>query len=396
VSSAPLFPRSRPPLTPSAAGALAALSCFAYSLDDRGAGAGESLPSTTPAAPVARPSNGAAPPIVGVAFVYSDYLPEAGWTFAHDQARKKIQADFQGTIGVTWVQDVPTDKDADRILRTLAKRRNLLIFETTPGFQSPMLKAAKEHPKVRFEHVAGSKTTTNLRTYDSRTYEGAYLAGVIAGGMTKTNKLGVVASVPTPDVVCEIDSFTLGAQSVNPNVATQVVWVNRRSDPPKEAEGAQALLASGVDVLMQTTDSKAVLQAAEKAGKFAFGWQSDMSKFVPKAHLGSVVIDWTPYYRKAVSEALAGTWKPRQTWWGVKEGAIDLASVSSLVPASLRQTMETAKQGLRDGTFAIWKGPIVDQAGKPVLKPNQVAKDEFLRRINFYVKGVTGSLPKEP
>ena len=158
----------------------------------------------------------------------------------------------------------------------------------------PMLKVAATTKDVKFEHATGYKTAPNLRTYDSRTYEGAYMAGVIAGGMTKTNTLGVVASIPIPEVIRNIDSFTLGAQSVNPKVTTRVVWVNKWFDPPKESEGAQALMNDGADVLMQNTDSSAVLQTAEKAGKHGFGWDSDMSKYGPHAHLGSAVINWAP------------------------------------------------------------------------------------------------------
>ena len=202
----------------------------------------------------------------------------------------------------------------------------------------PMLKVAATSKDVKFEHATGYKTAPNLRTYDSRTYEGAYMAGVIAGGMTKTNTLGVVASIPIPEVIRNIDSFTLGAQSVNPKVTTRVVWVNKWFDPPKESEGALALMNDGADVLMQNTDSSAVLQAAEKAGKYAFGWDSDMSKYGPTAHLGSAVINWAPYYKKATKDALDGTWKTGQVWWGVKEGAIDLVSVSPKVPAAVKKS----------------------------------------------------------
>jgi basic membrane protein A len=140
---------------------------------------------------------------------------------------------------------------------------------------------------VKFEHATGYKTAENMRTYDSRTYEGAYMAGVIAGKMTKTNTLGVVGSIPIPEVIRNINSFTLGAQSVNPKVKTKVVWVNEWFNPPKETEAATALINGGADVLMQNTDSSAVLQTAEKMGKRAFGWDSDMTAYGPKAHLGS-------------------------------------------------------------------------------------------------------------
>jgi simple sugar transport system substrate-binding protein len=259
-----------------------------------------------------------------------------------------------------------------------------------------MLKVAADAKDVKFEHATGYKTAANLRTYDSRTYEGAYMVGVIAGGMTKSNTLGVVASIPIPEVIRNINAFTLGAQSVNPAVTTRVVWVNKWFDPPKEAEAAQALINDGADVLMQNTDSSAVLQTAEKAGKFGFGWDSDMSKFGPHAHLASAVIDWSPYYRKAVKDVLEGTWKTAQTWWGVKEGAIDVVAVSDNVPAPVKDKLAAAKKGLADGTFAIWKGPLADQAGKEVVAANQVADDDFLHAINFYVKGVQGKLPSSP
>ena len=111
------------------------------------------------------------------------------------------------------------------------------------------------------------------------------MAGVVAGGMTKTNTLGVVGSVPIPEVIRNIDSFTMGAQSVNPKIKTKVVWVNEWFNPPKETEAAQSLINGGADVLMQNTDSSAVLQTAGKAGKYAFGWDSDMTAYAPNAHL---------------------------------------------------------------------------------------------------------------
>src|SRR5207237_5423667 len=196
------------------------------------------------------------------------------------------------------------------------------------------------------------------------------MAGVIAGGMTKSNTLGVVGSIPIPEVIRNINSFTMGALSVNPNVKTKVVWVNEWFNPPKEGEAAQSLLNGGADVLFQNTDSSAVLQTAEKAGKYAFGWDSDMTAYGPKAHLASAIINWAPYYIKTTREVLDGTWKtsPTKIWWGVKEGAIDLVGVSDKVPAELKAKAEKAKAGLKDGSLAIWKGPVVTNEGKEVLK----------------------------
>jgi basic membrane protein A len=352
----------------------------------------EAPPEPTPA-PAPPPAAAPAPAALKIAFAYVGPVGDAGWTFAHDKARKAVEAEFGAKVATSFVENVPEAADAERVLRDMVAQGNKLIFGTTFGYMEPMLRVAADAKDVKFEHATGYKTAANLRTYDSRTYEGAYMAGVVAGGMTKSHVLGVVASIPIPEVIRNIDSFTLGAQSVDPKVETRVVWVNKWFDPPKEAEGAQALINDGADVLMQNTDSSAVLQTAEKAGKHGFGWDSDMSKYGPHAHLGSAVIDWSPYYKKAVKDVLDGAWKTEQTWWGVKEGAIDLVSLSPAVPDAIKQKLDGVKKGLKDGTFAIWKGPVMDQSGKPLLKAGETADDKFLHGINFYVKGVKGKPP---
>ncbi|MCX7250207.1 MAG: BMP family ABC transporter substrate-binding protein [Burkholderiales bacterium] len=345
-------------------------------------------------APVAAPAPAPAKPEpLKVAFAYVGPVGDGGWSFAHDNARKAVEAEFGDKIQTSFVESVPEGADAERVFRDLASQGNKIVFGTSFGYMEPMIKVAADFKDVKFEHATGYKTAENLRTYDSRTYEGAYMAGVIAGGMTKSNTLGVVASVPIPEVIRNINSFTLGAQSVNPKVKTRVVWVNNWFDPPKETEAATSLINGGADVLMQNTDSSAVLQTAEKLGKRGFGWDSDMTAYGPKAHLGSSVINWGPYYKKTVADALAGSWSTGKAWWGVKEGAIDLVSIADDVPAELKQKVETVKAGLKDGSFAIWKGPIKDQAGKELLAKDVVADDAFLGGIKFYVKGVEGKLP---
>jgi simple sugar transport system substrate-binding protein len=220
------------------------------------------------------------------------------------------------------------------------------------------------------------------------------MAGVIAGQMTKTNVLGVVGSIPIPEVIRNINSYTLGALSVNPKIKTKVVWVNEWFNPPKETEAAQALFNGGADILLQNTDSPAVLQTAEKNGKFGFGWDSDMKAYGPKAHLASVVQDWGPYYIKTVKDVMDGKWEGNGgVWWGVKEGSIDMRSIGDMVPANVRESMEKVKAGLKDGSFHIWKGPIMSNDGKEVLAKDTVADDKFLRNITFYVKGVEGKVP---
>ncbi|MEX8494709.1 BMP family ABC transporter substrate-binding protein, partial [Sphaerotilus sp.] len=347
------------------------------------------------AAPASAPAAEAPkkPEPLKVAFAYVGPVGDAGWTFAHDSARKAVEAEFGDKIVTSFVENVPESADAERVMRDLVGQGNKLVFGTTFGYMEPMLKVAADTPDVKFEHATGYKSAPNMRTYDSRTYEGAYMAGVIAGSMTKSNTLGVVGSIPIPEVIRNINSFTLGAQSVNPKIKTKVVWVNKWFDPPKEGEGAGSLISGGADVLFQNTDSSAVLQKAEEKGKFAFGWDSDMSKFGPNAHLASSVINWAPYYKKAIKDTLDGTWTTGGVWWGVKEGAIDIVSISDKVPAEVKDKLAKVKAGLTDGSFVIWKGPIVGQDGKEILKKDAVADDKFMSGINFYVKGVEGKVP---
>jgi len=345
------------------------------------------------AAPAAAPAVAAKAEPLKIAFAYVGPVGDGGWTFAHDNARKALEKEFGDKIQTSFVENVPESADAERVIRDMAGQGNKLIFGTTFGYMETMLKVAPDFKDVKFEHATGYKSAENMRTYDSRTYEGAYMAGLIAGKMSKTGTLGVVASVPIPEVIRNINSFTMGAQTSNPKIKTKVVWVNEWFNPPKETEAATSLINGGADVLFQNTDSPAVLKTAQDKGKRAFGWDSDMTAYGPKAHLASAIINWTPYYMKATKDALEGTWKTGGVWWGVKEGAIDIVSIAEDVPADTKAKVDAVRAGLKDGSFAIWKGPLVDNTGKTLLKKDEVADDKFLSGVNFYVKGVEGKVP---
>jgi basic membrane protein A len=354
-----------------------------------GCGKKEAPPPPVPAAAAPAP----APAPLKAAFIYVGPVGDAGWSFAHDEGRKAALAKFTGKVETAFVEKVPEGPDAERVIRDLVAQGNKMIFATSFGYMDAMVKVAKDHPDVYFEHATGYKTTENLRVYEGKFYEGAYLAGIVAGKMTKSNVLGFVASFPIPEVLRNINAYTLGAQSVNPKVKTKVVWVNAWFDPPKETEAAQSLFNQGADVLLQNTDSTAVLQAAERNGKYAFGWDSDMSAFAPKAHLGSCVLKWGVYYEKAFSDALGKTWKPEVNKWGVKEGMTDFVKVADFVPEDVKKKVQEAKDGLAGGTVAVFKGPLVDGAGKELLAKDVVADDAWKGAINFYVKGVEGKVP---
>ncbi len=330
---------------------------------------------------------------VKVAFAYVGPVGTHGWTYAHELGRRAVQQKFGDKIVTSYVENVPENADGERVIRALASQGNTLIFGTTFGYMEPILKIAGDFPTRKFEHITGYKTAQNVRTYDSRNYESAYMAGVVAGSVTESNVLGFVGSIPIPEVIRNINSFTLGAQSVNSAVTTKVVWVGEWFNPPKETEAAQSLINAGADVLMQNTDSSAVLQTAEKNGKRAFGWDTDMSAFAPKAHLGSAVLNFAPYYIQSVQDLLNGTWKTSAKWWGVKEGAVDLVSLAPDLPSLIKKNVASIKSGLQSGSLKIWAGPLFDNIGRLQIARGMNADDRFLAGMKFYVKGVEGRVP---
>ena len=344
-------------------------------------------------APAAAPAAQAPAEKLKIGFMYVSPIGDGGWTFQHELGRKAIQEKFGDKVETSFVESVPESADAERVMRDMAGQGNKLIFATSFGYQEFVQKVAADLKDVKFEHATGYKNADNVATYDTKTFEGAYLAGIVAGGMTKTKTVGVVASVPIPEVVRNINSFVLGAQSVDPSIKAKVVWVNEWFAPPKESEAATSLINGGVDVLYQNTNSPAVLKTAEERGARAFGKDGDMSAFAPKAHLGSAVIDWTPYYSKVTQDTLDGQWQGGSFWWGVKEGAIDLVKIADDVPQDIKDKVAKARDGLKDGSFAVWTGPIKDNTGKEVLTAGQVGDLGFMTSINFFVNGVEGKVP---
>ncbi|CAN7436691.1 BMP family ABC transporter substrate-binding protein [Pseudoduganella sp. LjRoot289] len=329
-----------------------------------------------------------------VGFVYVGPVGDAGWTYAHDQGRLAMEKALGAKVKTTFVESVPEGADSERVIRKLAADGNKLIFTTSFGYMNPTEKVAKTFPKTVFMHATGFKSGKNMGTYESQLYEGAYLNGVIAGKMTKSKTLGVVASFPIPEVVRNINAFTLGAQSVNPGIKTKVIWVNSWYDPAKERQAAETLIAQGADVLNQNTDSPATLQAAQEKGVYAFGWDSDMSKFAPKAHLTAATNNWGEYYTETAKAVIAGSWKSGETRGGLKEGMVKMSPLNAAVPADAAKAFEEKKAAITAGKFHPFQGPIKDQSGAVKVAAGAVMPLKELLSLNYYVQGVEGSIPK--
>jgi len=342
----------------------------------------------------ALPARAADPPIKA-AFIYVDPVGDTGWSYQHDVARRELERVLGSQVKTTYVESVPATADAERVIRQLAVAGNQIIFTTSFGYMEPTLRVAKLFPKVKFEHATGYKTAANVVTYETRFYEGAYLLGVLAGKTTKSNTLGYVGSFPIPEVIRNIDAFTLGARSINPKAAVKVIWVDTWYDPGKERQAAEALIAQGADVLSQNTDSPAVVQVAEQRGIHAFGWDSDMSKYGPHSQLTANTENWADYYIDEVRKVMAGTWTGgRQTAYGVKEKMVVLTPLNKSVPGEVARLFEDKKRDLIDGKLVPFAGPLKDNTGAVRLAAGSALTHEQLMAINWYVEGVDGSIPK--
>ena len=332
---------------------------------------------------------------VKVAFVYIDPVGDTGWSFQHDLARKELEKALGPKVKTTVVEKVPDTADAERVIRQLAASGHDLIFTTSFGYMEPTLRVAKLFPKVKFEHATGFKQAPNMVSYESRFYEGAYLLGVIAGRTTKSNTLGYVGSFPIPEVVRNIDAFTLGARSVNPKVKVKVIWVDTWYDPGKERQAAEALIAQGADVLCQNTDSPAVVQVAEQRGVHAFGWDSDMVKYGPHAQLAANTQHWSDYYVQEVKKVIDGSWTGnRSTVWGIKEGMVALASLNPSIPPDVLKVLEERRLAIVAGTLHPFAGPLKDNTGTLKVPAGTTMTHEQLMAISWYVEGIDGALPK--
>ncbi|MEO8170434.1 MAG: BMP family ABC transporter substrate-binding protein [Oxalobacteraceae bacterium] len=334
---------------------------------------------------------GTAPLKVG--FVYVSPIGEAGWTTQHDMARKELEKNLGAKITTKVVENVPEGADAERVIRDLAQQGSKLIFTTSFGYMNPTLKVAKQFPDVKFVHLTGYKTAANVATANARFYEARYLAGVLTGKMSKTGVAGYVAAFPIPEVLQGINAFTRGFRSVNPKAEVKVVWVNSWFDPGKERDAALTLISQGADVVTHHTDSTAVVQAAEEKGKYAVAYHSDMQKFGPKAQIGAVTHHWGKYYTQQAQAVLDGKWKTSATWGGIKDGFVKLEGYGPAVPNDVKQLVLAKEKEIIAGTLTPFDGPVKDNEGKIRLEKGHM-NDDGLNKMNYFVEGVAGKLPK--
>ena len=338
---------------------------------------------------------------VKVGFVYLTSPGDHGWTYAHEVGRQNVIKHFADKVVTSYVENVPEGPDAARVIRDMAKQGNDIIFTTSFGYMDPTLKVAKEFPDIKFEHITGYKRASNMATGNIRFYEGRYVQGVVAGMMTKSNKIGYIASFPIPEVIQGINAFGLGLRSVNKDAEVSVIWVNSWYDPVKEADAAKVHIAEGADILAQHTDSPAMLQTAEKAGVYGFGQSSDMKAFAPKAQLFSSVNNWGIYYIDKIQALIDGSWTTGEgpdhwagnTWVGMADDYLVLTPFENM-PDTVAEAASKASADIKSGANKIFTGPIRDNNGVERVPAGKTLNDgELFTTLDYYVEGIVGKIP---
>ncbi|MDI6026251.1 BMP family ABC transporter substrate-binding protein [Corticibacterium sp. UT-5YL-CI-8] len=330
---------------------------------------------------------------VKACFVYVGSNSDGGWTQAHDLGRQQVEKELGDTVETAFVENVPEGPDAERAIERFARSGCDVVFTTSFGFMDATVAVAQKFPDVKFEHATGYKTADNLAAYNARFYEGRYIQGQIAAKMSKAGVAGYIASFPIPEVVMGINSFILGAQSVNPDFKLKVVWANTWFDAGKEADAAKVLIDQGVDIITQHTDSTGPMQVASERGIKAFGQASDMIKAGPETQLTAIIDTWGNYYVKRIKEVQDGSWKTGSIWDGLKEGILTMAPYTNM-PDDVKKMAEETEAKIKSGELKPFTGPVKKQDGTEWLKQGENATDQVLSGLNFYVMGVDDKLPQ--
>jgi len=327
-----------------------------------------------------------------VAFIYVGPTGDMGWTYAHDQGRLYLEK--QLGVETAYSELVAEGPDSTRIIRDYAQKGYNIIFATSFGYMDSVIEVAKEFPDVIFEHCTGYQTAPNVGIYDGRGYQGWYLAGITAGKMTKKNVIGYIAPYPIAEVIRNMNAFTLGARSVNPNVEVRPVWIFSWVDPVKEREAAQALFDQGADVIARESDSTEPDKLAQENKIYCVGYNAYQPDVAPDALLTAPVWRWGIYYEKAVRDVMNGTWTNAPVWWGLKEGLLEMAPLGKMVPADVQALVEKEKQRIISGEFDVFVGPIKDNTGKERVAAGVTMSDEEKLAFDWLVEGVNGTIPQ--
>ncbi len=329
---------------------------------------------------------------VKVGFIYVGPIGDGGWSYAHNEGRLYLEEELG--VQTMYKESVPEGPEVEKVIKDMIDQGAKVIFATSFGYMDYVEKVAKEYPDIKFLHCSGYKTADNMSNYFGRIYQARYLSGIVAGLKTESNKIGYVAAYEIPEVIRGINAFTLGVRSVNEDAKVLVRWTHTWYDPAKEKEAAKALLDEDVDVIAQHQDTAGPQQAAEEAGKYSIGYNTDMKDKAPNAYLTAPIWNWGPYYVEQVNAVMADSWESGSYWGGMEDGIVQLAPITELAPEGSKEKVEDAKNKVINGDLKIFTGPIKDQSGEVKLEEGEQLTDKELLSIDWFVEGVEGKIEK--
>lgn len=350
------------------------------------AGAGLLLP------PALRPAAAAALAPVAekdavIAFGHVGPVNDEGWTWSHDQGMKAIQAAFP-QAKTLFVESIPYSADATRTYRQFVSQKANMVFATSQygDFYKDVTKRSKN---VAFLEANGHSVEDNLGWYYVAHWMPTYVIGVAAGLMSKTGKLGYVASFPVSSCFSSTNAFLMGARSVRPDATLQVVTINSWFDPQAATQAGVALANNGCDFLFGIMDEAGYLQIAEQRGIKAAMWNTDMRRFGPKAYVSSVVCDWKAFYVDQVSKRLAGTWTPEATILPLG-GGIDRDAWGESVPEAVAKQADAVRSKMLSAGFNPFAGEIKDNKGAVRVAAGKAMTPMELYEWDWSIEGVAG------
>jgi simple sugar transport system substrate-binding protein len=321
--------------------------------------------------------------------------------YGYNQAQAQAAAQIKKMPGVKVIEQekVPETTDVQKVMGSMIEQDGAtLIFPTSYGYFDPhMLRMAEKYPKVRFAHCGGlwteGKHPKNTGSYFGYIDECQYLNGVVAGFMSKSKKIGFIAAKPIPQVLRNINAFTMGARSVDPKITTQLIITGDWSLPVKEAEAANSLIDQGVDVITCHVDSpKVIVEGAEKRGIFVCGYHADQSALAPKGYLTGAEWNWITPYSTHVNDAISGAPFKNFLRGGLKEGYVKMSPYGKVVTEAARKKASGIEAEMKKGEYVIFKGPLKDNTGKVVIPAGTAYKqtEPVLESMNYLVEGVIG------
>ncbi len=328
-----------------------------------------------------------------IAFIYAATARDGGWNEALDNARMAVEQELGVDIAV--VESIPEEATAlNNAIDLFVGRGFNVIVATGYGYSEGVLEAAAKYPDVAFMNASGATNADNLEGFYVRSYEAWYLAGMAAAGVSDTGTIGILGGYPVGVVNWDVNAFALGAQAVNPEIETIVVYTNSWWDPVKEGEVAKAMLDQGADVIGNNLSSAAPFIAAEEAGAKSIGFQLDMSQHAPTGHVTSVKFNWDQYLVPTIAAIADGTWEPNE--WGafpsMSDGVVSLVPLADSVPAEVKAMIEEKAAAITSGEFSPFDGPIMAQDGTVKVAAGERLDDGGLWGMDFLVEGTTGTL----